>query len=104
MKISSFCFLCIVFLFSAGCSSVTLQLNKCRNEVKFSEVYKEDSGLIEDLHFSELTTYRTTFFSHREVELSKLLDENKRKCSELKKVELEIEENFGLFNKIILRF
>lgn len=104
MKLSKILFMGMVFLFSSGCSSVTVQLNKCRNEVKFAEVSKEDSGLIEDFNFSELTTYRTTFFSHREVELSKLLDENKRKCSELKKVELEIEENFGLFNKIILRF
>lgn len=103
MKVSSFFFV-MVFLFSSACSSVTVQLNKCRNEIKFGEVYKEESDLLEVDFFVELTTYRTTFVSSRTVELSKLLEENKRKCIDLKKVELEIEENFGLFNKIILRF
>lgn len=104
MKFFHFLILIMVFLFTSSCSSTTVQLNKCREQIKFAEIYKEESDLIENYSFEEISTKHSTLFLHRIVELSKLLDENKRKCSELKKVELEIEENFGLFNKIILRF
>lgn len=94
----------LVFCLITSCAPIRVKLDGCRNLIYLDQVSKEDEMSIDQRSFNEVSVENLTIFSPSQIQLNKLLLEKKQKCSDLKKVEIEIQERFGLFNKIILRF
>lgn len=91
-----------IFLF--GCAPTTIMLDGCKNNIYLERLKVEDEETIDYRKSREFSTERFSLLYPTEVKLNKVLLENKLKCTDLEKVEIEVQERFGLFNKIILRF
>lgn len=96
-------YLFVIFICS-GCTSTSVVLDGCKNDIFLDRLEILDQETIEKNSYQQVSVNHLTLFYPRVVKLNKVILENELKCSDLKKVELEIEERFGLFNKIILRF
>lgn len=91
-------------LLISGCAPTTIMLDVCKNDIYFDRLEALDQDTIDNRQSRELSTNRFALLYPAEVKLNKVLLENELKCTDLKKVEIEVQERFGLFNKIILRF
>lgn len=100
-KIFIYIFFILVF---SSCAPTSIVLNNCKNNIYLDAVKIEDVDKIDQRPSQEISTEFFALFYPREVQLNKVILENKLKCTDLEKVEIEVQEKFGLFNKIILRF
>ncbi len=98
----------VVLVFSTlilcGCSATRISMDRCKNDIYFDQLQANDLDKIDKRTNRQVSAEYFSFLYPRSVKLNKLILENGIKCDDLKKVEIEIKESFGLFNKIILRF
>lgn len=94
----------VLVILISGCAPTTILLDVCKNDIYFDRLEALDQDTIDNRQNSEISTNRFALLYPAEVKLNKVLLENELKCTDLKKVEIEVQERFGLFNKIILRF
>ncbi len=93
-----------ILFFLSSCGALVIHSSQCSSDIQLWQVQREDSSIIEVDEFSESKLARSSFIGREDVDLKKEFSKINKNCTEIEKIEVEVEETFGLFNKILLRF